>query len=123
MNRFVEDRHDSHFFLEIFLRLTLFIELGISTRKCDLHVDKSSCHENFIAQAYHLQKHPCDKDKEYDIEEILRNIENTIPKGSKKSEIALTRGSNACLYSKSLYGKEKEKKRCEKTKYHEGEYG
>ena len=55
MDRLIKYWHDPDFFLEVFLRLTLFIELRICTRKCHFHMYEPSCHEYLISETDYLQ--------------------------------------------------------------------
>lgn len=96
MNWFVKNRHNTHFFLEIFLCFTFFIELRVGTRKSNTHIDKSISHEHLICQTNNPQRNPNNKDKSHYIQKVISNIDNTIPEIAPKSI-----GSLLCLCSRT----------------------
>lgn len=63
VDTFIKKGHDPYFFFEIFFRFLFFIQLRISSRQRDFHVDEPLGNEYFIDESHNPNKNPDNDDK------------------------------------------------------------
>ncbi len=79
VDRLIEDGHDTHLLLEVLLRLTFLIELGVSTWQCHSHIHESIRHEHLMRETDDTQTYPRDQDEQDDVEYIAPHVDKTLP--------------------------------------------